>query len=79
MWLSQSPPVTAADWFWSRSASVYVVGVNGTIVNVAIPALAGQPHASDSPLQRIADAYTLTFDGVLHATVEAACLGGDRS
>jgi hypothetical protein len=79
MWLSPSPPVTAADWFWSRSASVYVVRVDGTIVNVAIPALAGPLLASKSQLQRIADAYTLPFDGLPRATVEAACPGGDTS
>ena len=71
--------MTAADWFWSRPASVYVVRVDGTIVNVAIPALAGQLHATNSRLQRIADACTLTFDGLLRGVVEGACLGGDTS
>jgi hypothetical protein len=56
-----------------------VFRVDGTIVNVAIPAVAGQLHASKSQLQRIADAHTLTVDGLPRATVEAACLGSDTS
>jgi hypothetical protein len=55
MWSWPSPPVTAADWCWSRSASVYAVKVNGTIANVPIPAFAGQPLARNPHLQRIAD------------------------
>jgi hypothetical protein len=77
--MSSSPPVTAADWFWLRSASLYLATVEGTVVNVAIPALAAQLPASNLQMQRIADADTLTFDGLLRAPIEAARLHGDTS
>ncbi|MCU1426618.1 MAG: drug resistance transporter, EmrB/QacA subfamily [Actinomycetia bacterium] len=47
--------------------SIFVISVDGTIVNVALPTLARQLHASNSQLQWIADAYTLVFAGLLLA------------
>jgi EmrB/QacA subfamily drug resistance transporter len=47
--------------------SIFVLSVDGTIVNVALPTLARQLHATNSQLQWIADAYTLVFAGLLLA------------
>jgi EmrB/QacA subfamily drug resistance transporter len=41
--------------------------VDNTIVNVALPSLSGQLHASNSALQWIVDAYSLPFAGLLLA------------
>jgi EmrB/QacA subfamily drug resistance transporter len=48
-------------------ASVLVVVLDGTIVNVALPTLATQLGASTSQLQWIVDAYVLVFAGLLMA------------
>ena len=48
-------------------ASVLVVVVDGTIVNVALPTLASELGASTSQLQWIVDAYMLVFAGLLLA------------
>ena len=47
--------------------SIFVISVDGTIVNVALPTLARQLHASNAQLQWIVDAYTLVFAGLLLA------------
>lgn len=48
-------------------ASVLVVVLDGTIVNVALPTLATELGASTSELQWIVDAYVLVFAGLLMA------------
>ena len=48
-------------------ASVFVVVLDGTIVNVALPTLATELGASTSQLQWIVDAYVLVFAGLLMA------------
>jgi EmrB/QacA subfamily drug resistance transporter len=48
-------------------ASIFVISVDTTIVNVALPTLARTLHATNSRLQWIADAYTLVFAGLLLA------------
>ncbi|MET0146485.1 MAG: MFS transporter [Ilumatobacteraceae bacterium] len=48
-------------------ASVFVVVLDGTIVNVALPTLATELDASTSELQWIVDAYVLVFAGLLMA------------
>ena len=48
-------------------ASVFVVVLDGTIVNVALPTLATELGASTSELQWIVDAYVLVFAGLLMA------------
>ena len=48
-------------------ASVFVVVLDGTIVNVALPTLARELGASTSELQWIVDAYILVFAGLLLA------------
>jgi EmrB/QacA subfamily drug resistance transporter len=48
-------------------ASVLVVVLDGTIVNVALPTLATDLGASTSQLQWIVDAYVLVFAGLLMA------------
>lgn len=45
--------------------SLTVIGLDNTILNVAIPTLARQLHASTSQLQWIVDAYTIVFAGLL--------------
>jgi EmrB/QacA subfamily drug resistance transporter len=48
-------------------ASVLVVVLDGTIINVALPTLATELGASTSQLQWIVDAYVLVFAGLLIA------------
>ncbi|MBA3286684.1 MAG: MFS transporter, partial [Acidimicrobiia bacterium] len=48
-------------------ASVFVVVLDGTIVNVALPTLVRQLGASTSDLQWIVDSYVLVFAGLLMA------------
>lgn len=45
--------------------SLLVIVVDGTIVNVALPTLVRQLHASTSSLQWVTDAYTLAMAGLL--------------
>jgi EmrB/QacA subfamily drug resistance transporter len=46
---------------------VVIVAIDNTIVNVALPVLSRQLHASNSSLQWIVDAYSLPFAGLLLA------------
>ena len=48
-------------------ASVFVVVLDGTIINVALPTLARELDASTSELQWIVDSYVLVFAGLLMA------------
>ena len=48
-------------------ASVFVIVLDGTIINVALPTLATELGASTSELQWIVDAYVLVFAGLLMA------------
>ena len=69
---SDPPPISAAGrrrWLILAvlCASVLVVVLDGTIVNVALPTLATQLGASTSQLQWIVDAYVLVFAGLLMA------------
>ena len=45
--------------------SVFLAVVDNTIVNVALPRMSEQLHASNSQLQWIVDAYSLAFAGLL--------------
>src|SRR3954468_15089591 len=45
--------------------SLLVIGLDNTILNVALPALVRDVHASTSSLQWIVDGYTLVFAGLL--------------
>ncbi len=45
--------------------SLMVIGLDNTILNVALPTLSRQLHASNSSLQWIVDVYTLVFAGLL--------------
>lgn len=47
--------------------AAYLVAVDNTIVNVALPSLAKSLHASNSGLQWIVDGYSLPFAGLLLA------------
>ncbi len=48
--------------------SLLVIGLDNTILNVALPTLVRDLHASDSQLQWIIDAYVLVFAGLLLTT-----------
>jgi EmrB/QacA subfamily drug resistance transporter len=48
--------------------SLLVIGLDNTILNVALPALVRDLHASTSSLQWIVDGYTLVFAGLLLTT-----------
>ena len=65
-------PVGAADgdprrWYILAvlCLSLLIVGIDGTIVNVALPTLVRELGASTSQLQWIVDAYTLVFASFL--------------
>ena len=45
--------------------ALLVVGIDGTIVNVALPTLVRELHATSSQLQWIVDAYTIVFASFL--------------
>src|SRR5205809_7241678 len=47
--------------------ALFVIVMDNTIVNVALPTLARDLHAGTSSLQWIVDAYTLVFAGLLLA------------
>jgi EmrB/QacA subfamily drug resistance transporter len=47
------------------SICLLVIGLDNTILNVALPTLATDLHAGESQLQWIVDAYTLVFAGLL--------------
>lgn len=47
------------------SLSLAVIGMDNTILNVALPTLVRELHASASQLQWMVDAYTLAFAGLL--------------
>src|SRR5580658_1053559 len=56
------------------AASVLVVGLDLTVLNLALPTISNDLHASTSDLQWVSDAYSL----VLAAVVLPAGLLGDR-
>jgi EmrB/QacA subfamily drug resistance transporter len=62
-------PSAAYDRRWLTlgviCVSLMVIGLDNTILNVAVPTLARQLHASTSSLQWIVDTYTLVFAGLL--------------
>jgi MFS family permease len=65
-----SPTVSAPDprrWFVLvvLCMALLVVGIDGTIVNVALPSLVRELGASSSQLQWIVDAYTIVFASFL--------------
>lgn len=58
----------AARRWWALvalSVAVLVVGVDLTVLNVALPTLAGSLHASTSQLQWFVDSYSLVLAGLL--------------
>jgi DHA2 family multidrug resistance protein-like MFS transporter len=63
----ESETVHARRW-WILAVlciSVLLVAIDNTIVNVALPTLTRELHASTSDLQWIVDAYTVCFAGLL--------------
>src|SRR6476661_4966410 len=59
--------------------SLLVVGLDNTILNVALPRLADDLSASTSQLQWIIDGYTLVFAGLLLTTGSIGDRFGRRS
>src|SRR5689334_2505097 len=45
--------------------SLIIIGLDNTILNVALPTLSQELHATASQLQWIVDGYTLVFAGLL--------------
>ena len=45
--------------------AAFVINLDTTIVNVALPALSRQLHATTSDLQWVIDAYNLAFAGLI--------------
>jgi EmrB/QacA subfamily drug resistance transporter len=70
-------PDNSARRWWALvaiAASVLVVGLDLTVLNLALPTISGDLHASTSDLQWVSDAYSL----VLAAAMLPAGLLGDR-
>ena len=64
---SADPAIQARRW-WILVVlclSLLIVGIDGTIVNVALPSFVRELGASTSQLQWISDAYTLAFASLL--------------
>ena len=68
-------PISTHDRRWWILAMlclvVLIVVIDNTIVNVALPVISRDLHASNSSLQWIVDAYSLPFAGLLLR--EVAC------
>lgn len=58
--------------------AAFLVTIDNTIVNVALPTLARQLHASNSSLQWIVDGYSLPFAGLLLAGAGVSDLWGRK-
>jgi EmrB/QacA subfamily drug resistance transporter len=58
--------------------AAFLVAIDNTIVNVALPTLARQLHASNSSLQWIVDGYSLPFAGLLLAGAGVSDLWGRK-
>ena len=57
-----------AKRWWALGAlclSLVVIGMDNTILNVALPTLSRDLHASASQLQWMVDSYVLVFAGLL--------------
>ena len=59
--------------------SLLIIGLDNTILNVALPTLSRELHATTSQLQWIVDAYTLVFAGLLLTTGSLSDRFGRRS
>ncbi|HUH81006.1 MAG TPA: hypothetical protein VLZ06_06730, partial [Solirubrobacteraceae bacterium] len=60
-------PVAAGRW-WALAVlclPLLIVSLDNTVLNVALPTLVRELHASDSELQWIVDAYVLVFGGLM--------------
>jgi EmrB/QacA subfamily drug resistance transporter len=66
--MTPSPDLIYRRRWWTLgvlSLSLLVIGLDNTILNVALPSLRADLHASSSQLQWIVDAYLLVFAGIL--------------
>src|SRR6478672_13913815 len=69
--MTQASPVATAEPFVSRKPLIlvslllaaFVINLDTTIVNVALPTLVSELHASNSQLQWVVDAFNLLFAG----------------
>src|SRR4051794_29193602 len=69
----EEPKMPAADLKYQRrwktlavlSLSLLIIGLDNTILNVALPTLQTEFHASGSELQWMVDSYLLVFAGLL--------------
>jgi EmrB/QacA subfamily drug resistance transporter len=66
---------TAYRWRWATLGvlclSLVIIGMDNTILNVALPTLGSDLDATDSDLQWVVDGYTLVFAGLL---LTAGCI-----
>src|ERR1700743_247975 len=71
-----APATSARRWLavMAIALSVVVVGLDLTVLNLALPTIAGDMHASTGDLQWISDSYSL----VLAAVMRPAGMLGDR-
>jgi MFS family permease len=77
-----APPATSADRRWLVLVIVciaqFMVVLDGTVVNVALPAIQADLDFSASSLQWVVNAYTLAFGGFLLLGGRAADFVGRR-
>src|SRR5437773_11642329 len=59
--------------------SLLIIGIDNTILNVALPTLSRTLHATNSQLQWIVDAYVLVFASLLLTTGSLSDRFGRRS
>src|SRR5881296_4296379 len=63
-----SPQRTRSTILFSLLLAAFAINLDTTIVNVALPTLLRELHASNSQLQWIVDAYNLVFAALLLAS-----------
>src|SRR5258708_39162122 len=64
--------------FWLLAVAFFMMIVDLTIVNVALPTIGRKLHFPESDLQWVVPAYALTFGGFLLLGGRAAALPGPR-
>src|SRR5437879_13217264 len=77
----ERPPGYERRW-WILAVlclSLLVIGIDNTVLNVALPTLVRSLHATNSQLQWIVDAYVLAFAGLLLTTGSLSDRFGRRS
>jgi MFS family permease len=70
---AEHPPMGGAGRWYAVSA--LIINVDNTILNVALPTLVRDLHATSSALQWIVDSYAMVFAGLLLVGGSLALIG----